>query len=807
MNIGWNHLSNPPVKKSDMLINYLKLAWRNLKKSKGFGVINITGLAIGMAVAMMIGLWIHDELTYNLVHKNHSRLAQVWIHQSFNDQTTSSPAISIPTAGTLRTDYGADFRQVSLASWNYEHLLAYGEKRIIMEGMYAEPILPGILMLDFLHGSPESALQEPAAILLSETLAQTLFGEEAPLGKVLKIDQLTDVQVTGVFRDLPFNSDFHEVKFLLPWSLYLTHHEWVKASQENWGNHSFQLFAELRENADMAQVSEKIKNVEKTHNPDGSPELFLHPMDRWHLYSEFRDGKNIGGRIQFVWLFGAIGLFVLLLACINFMNLSTARSEKRAKEVGVRKTVGSLRKHLVGQFLTESVLVSFLALAFSIGIVWLSLPWFNDLAGKQIELPFGRPGFVLLALGFALFTGLLAGSYPAFYLSSFRPIKVLKGVFRTGRYASVPRKVLVVVQFTVSVVLMIGTMIVFNQIEYAKNRPVGYDRSGLMQINANTELAGKYDVLHDDLLKTGAVYEMSQSSSPTTDIWSNQIGFSWEGMDPNSLPLFGIVGCSHEFGKSIGWDILQGRDFSREFSTDTAAFILNEAAVRLVGIEDIVGKTIRRNDRPGQVVGVVRDMVMESPFMPIKPTIFLIDYDWASVFNVKLTPGVPVQDALKQVETVFKRHAPANPFEFKFTDEEYDAKFRAEERVGKLARIFAVLAIFISCLGLFGLSAYVAERRTKEIGVRKVLGASVVNLWSLLSRDFIGLVVIACLLAVPLAWYYLSDWLSTYEYRIGLQWWVFVFAGLLALGITLLTVSFQSVKAALSNPVKSLRSE
>ncbi len=790
-----------------MLANYLKLAWRNLLKSKGFSFINISGLAIGMAVAMMIGLWIYDELTFNHFHKNHDRLAQLWIHQQFNENIGSGQAMSIPVANALRTDFSADFKNVSLGSWNFEHLLTYGDKKILNEGMYAEPMLPGMLMLDMKTGSLENALKDPGAILLSETLAKTLFGDEDPMNKVIRVDQKADALVTGVFRDLPYNSTFFPVKFFLPWSLYLTQEPWIRNSQEQWGNHSFQIFAEMADNAGMAQVSGKIVNVEKDHNKDGNPQLFLHPMDKWHLYSNFKDGKNIGGRIQFVWLFGIIGVFVLLLACINFMNLSTARSEKRAKEVGVRKTVGSLRKHLVGQFLTESILVAALALILSVGLVRLALPWFNELADKQIKIPFTNPVFILLALGFALITGLLAGSYPAFYLSSFRPIKILKGVFRTGRWAALPRKILVVVQFTVSIVLIIGTMIVFNQIQYAKNRPVGYDREGLLQFNVSTGLYGKYDVLRDDLLKTGAVYEMSQSSSPTTGIWSNQIGFDWEGKDPNTLPLFGIVACSHDFGKSVGWEVLQGRDFSRDFATDTAAFILNEAAVELTGLDNIVGKTIRKNDKPYQVIGVVKDMVMQSPYNPTVPTIFSIDYEWASIFNVKLTPGVPVQDALKKVETVFKKLDPDAPFDYKFADDEYDAKFRSEERIGKLARVFAILAIFISCLGLFGLSAYVAEQRTKEIGIRKVLGASLTNLWAMLSKDFIGLVFISCFVAVPVAWYYLSGWLASYTYRIGLQWWVFVMAGVLAVAVTLFTVSFQSIRAALANPARSLRSE
>lgn len=791
-----------------MLRNYLTIALRNLSKNKAYSFINIFGLAVGMAVAMLIGLWIYDELSFNKFHKNYDRLAQLYINQTFNENVGSSRAVSLPSAIEIKNKYATDFTDVVLASWNYGHLLVNGNKKISKEGMYAEPALPKMLSLKMLKGDYATALKEPASILLSETVAKTLFGEAEPMGKVIKIDAKNNVKVTGVFADLPYNSEFYRVNFYLPWSAYLADQGWVKESLQQWGNHSFQCFAQIGDHADMNTVSAKIRDVEKKHAAvSEKPEYFLHPMSKWHLYSDFKDGKNIGGGIQFVWLFGLIGVFVLLLACINFMNLSTARSEKRAKEVGVRKAVGSLRQQLVAQFMSESMLVVFFALIIALLIVLIALSSFNDLAGKEVSLPYANPVFWLMLICFSLITGLLSGSYPALYLSSFNPLSVLKGTFKVGRWAALPRQVLVVVQFTVSITLIIGTIIVFRQIQFAKNRPIGYDRSGLLQLSISPGLSGKYDPLRDDLLKSGAVYEMSQSSSPTTGVWSNQIGFEWEGKDPKTLPLFGIVACSHHFGKTIGWKILEGRDFSRDFSTDTSAFILNEAAVKLTGLKNIVGKTIRFNKKPMQVVGVVKDMVMESPYEPIKPTIFLVKYDWSNVITVKLMPNAPVEDALKKVEAVFKKYDSDSPFDFKFTDDEYDAKFRTEERVGKLARVFAVLAIFISCLGLFGLASFVAEQRIKEIGVRKVLGASVFNLWGLLSKDFVRLVFISFLVATPIAWYFLDSWLQQYDYHTTISWAIFVLSGLGATVITLLTVSYQAIRAALINPVKSLRSE
>ena len=530
-------------------------------------------------------------------------------------------------------------------------------------------------------------------------------------------------------------------------------------------------------------------------------------MDKWHLYSEFKDGINVGGRIQFVWLFGLIGIFVLLLACINFMNLSTARSERRSKEVGIRKAIGSMRGQLVGQFLTESFMITFLAMVFSIALVQVSLTAFNNLADKQLSLPVENPIFWLSLIGFTFITGLLAGSYPAFYLSSFEPINALKGKIKSGRYSALPRLFLVTLQFVVSVSLIIGTIVVFQQINHAKNRPIGYEREGIIQFSSNPETFGKQELLRTDFLATGVVEELAYSSSPITQIWSNQIGFNWEGLDPEALPIFGIVSCSHEFGKTIGWNILEGRDFSRDFSTDTSSLILNESGVALTGLTDIVGKTIVWNEAPYQVIGVVKDMIMESPWLPVKPTVFHMNPDWTSVFTMRLKKGIPIKDALATVQSTFEKHSPLTPFEFEFTDTEYESKFRSEERIGSLAKVFAFLTIFISCLGLFGLSTFIAEQKTKEIGIRKVLGASVTNLWAMQSKSFIILVLFACLIASPIAWYFLDGWLEQYEYRIELNLKVFVFASIMAMIVTLLTVSYQSVKAALANPIKSLRSE
>jgi putative ABC transport system permease protein len=531
-------------------------------------------------------------------------------------------------------------------------------------------------------------------------------------------------------------------------------------------------------------------------------------MSKWHLYADFKNGANVGGLITFVWLFGIIGAFVLLLACINFMNLSTARSEKRAKEVGIRKAIGSMRKQLILQFFSESLMVVFFAFALSLLWVQLMLPFFNEVAGKQMRVLWLNPWFWITGIVFSLITGLIAGSYPALYLSSFKPVKVLKGTFRVGRFASVPRKVLVVLQFSVSVILIIGTIIVFRQIKYSKDRPVGYSRNGLIEIKMNTpELADHYDALRNDLLKTGTIAEMSESSGSVTVQYGGTVDVSWKGQGNDQHPLLMSNYVTHDYGKTVGWQLVNGRDFSRDFVTDSSSILLNKSAVDIMGFKDPLNEFVKVHGREYKVIGVINDMIKESPFEPVKPSFFLLDYKNLNVINLRLAPQAGVNAALSKVENVFKRYDPASPFIYNFVDEEYADKFNNEERIGKLAGFFAILAIFISCLGIFGMASFMAEQRIKEIGVRKVLGASVLNLWGLLSKEFVVLIIISLLIAIPVAFYFMHNWLQNYEYRASISWWIFAAAGMGALVITLFTVSFQAVKAALANPVKSLRTE
>ncbi|MFA6084186.1 ABC transporter permease [Mucilaginibacter sp.] len=798
-----------------MIKNYLKVAWRNLLKNKAHTFINVTGLSVGMAVAILIGLWIWDELSYDKYHQNYDSVVQVMQHQTINGDTHSQTAMPIPLGNMLRSDYKGDFKYVTLSSWTFGHIVAYGDKKLLTQGNYIQPEAPEMLSLKMLKGT-RSGLNDPSSIMLSATLAKSLFGDVDPLFKVIKLNNKNSVKVTGVYEDMPRNTTFHEVSLLAPWDLYLSNEDWLKRASTQWGNNSFQIFAMLNSKADIDKVNSRIRNLKlKNITAQGdkvgasfNPQVFLHPMAKWHLYSEFKQGVNTGGEIQFVWMFGIIGVFVLLLACINFMNLSTARSEKRAKEVGIRKTVGSLRSQIITQFFSESLMITIFAFFLSLVVVALILPWFNQVADKQMSVLWFNPMFWILGIAFSILTGVIAGSYPAFYLSSFQPVKVLKGTFKAGKYAALPRRILVVLQFTVSVTLIIGTIIVFRQVQFTKNRAVGYERTGLLEVHMKTDdIHKKFSAVRNDLLQSGAIAEMAESGSPLTSVYSNNSGYNWRGKLPGLQDDFAYVPVTPEFGKTAGWKLIAGRDFEKGNKADSSAIILNEASVKFMGFKNPVGEIIDNDGYKLHVIGVVRDMVMSSPYEPVKTTLFASQSGSSGIIDIRLNPKKSTRESLTKIEAVFKQYDPGSPFDYKFSDDEYNKKFATEERIGKLAGFFTLLAIFISCMGLFGMASFMAEQRTKEIGVRKVLGASIFSLWRLMSTDFVLLVGISLLVAIPTAYYFMHGWLQNYKYRADLSWWIFGLTAVAAIVITLLTVSYQSIKAALMNPVKSLKTE
>ena len=794
-----------------MFKHYLKIAWRNLLRNRASSFINISGLAIGIAVAIMIGLWIYDEISFDKNFVNYNRIAKVVQNVTNNGEVQTWNNIPYPLAEELRKKYGSDFKQVILAASTGDHILSYEEKKLTKSGGFFEHGAPEMFTLKMLRGDHNS-LNDPSSLLLSASAAKAYFGNEDPINKAMKIDNQLTAKVAGVYEDFPRNSTFADLSFMSTWELLYNNTDWIKTIEDPWRPNAFVLYVQLNENADISKVSLRIKDAKlnkvNAQLAKKKPALFLQPMSKWHLYSEYKNGFNTGGAIQYVWMFGIIGLFVLLLACINFMNLSTAQSGNRAKEVGIRKTVGSLRKQLVLQFLTESLLTTVFAFLLSLLIVQFTLPFFNQVSDKKMSILWTNPVFWLLGIGFTILTGLIAGSYPSFYLSSFIPVKVLKGTFKAGRFATLPRKALVVLQFSVSVTLIIGTIIVYRQIQFAKDRPVGYNRNGIISIPLMTgAIHDHFDAIKNELIQTGTVVSMAESGSPTTGIWNSSSGFSWKGKDPNQSIDFGNVSASLGYGQTIGWKTKEGRDFSKDFSTDSSSMILNEAAVHFMGLKNPVGETITWWGKPYTVIGVVNDMVMESPYNEARPVIFNLSNEGGNVALLKINPLISTKMALGKIEPVFKKFNPEQPFEYKFADEEYAQKFGNEERIGKLAGFFAILAIVICCLGLFGLTSFVAEQRRKEIGVRKVLGATVLNVWNLLSKDFVRLVLISLILSIPVSYYFMYKWLQNYQYRTNISWLVFVIAAVGAIAITIITVSYQAIKAAIANPVKSLRTE
>jgi putative ABC transport system permease protein len=803
---GYRYLNN-----YGMIKSYLKIGWRNLVKNKGYSFINIGGLAMGMSVALLIGLWVYDELSFDKQNPNYDRVAQVLQHVNGNGTKDTWWGEPYPLAEELRTKYGSDFKRIAQAIQWGEHMVSYNDKVWKESGMYIEKGGAEIIGTSMKEGVAN--FNDPASILISSSVTAALFGNDDPLNKLIKIDNMPLVKVVGVYNDFPTNSRFANLNFIASVEFLYNNDGGLRNMDDPWRPNFTTLLVELHENnKDFAGLSEKIKFAKQRklapHLATQKPELFLHPLKDWHLYSEFRNGENVGGGIQYVWIFGSIGVFVLLLACINFMNLSTARYEKRAKEVGIRKAIGSVNSQLVIQFLSESFLTVLLAFFFSLAITQLTLPLFNVLADKHVEVLWNEPFFWLLSVGFVVLTSLVAGSYPAFYLSSFKAVKVLKGTFKAGRFAMMPRQVLVTVQFTVSIALMIGTIIIYQQIKYAANRPIGYSRESLVSIvTRNPTIHDHFEAVKNELIQSGAVADLAEAGNAPTNIWYTTSGLSWPGKDPNSFNDFGVSYGTPEYGKVVGWQIKEGRDFSYEFKSDSSSLILNEAAINYMGLKSPIGQRVTWFDQPYTIIGVVKNMIMESPYQEIRPIIYGCLNGSGDLVMAKLNPSVGAKESLNKIEQTFKKYNPTYPFEYKFADEEYGQKFGIEDRVGKLVSVFSMLAIFISCLGLFGLASFVAEQRTKEIGVRKVLGASIYNLWRMLSKDFVMLVIISILIATPIAYYFMDSWLTKYPYHTSINWWVFVVSGLSALVITLLTVSYQSIKAAVANPVESLRSE
>ena len=782
-----------------MFRSWLTTAWRYSLNSRLYTLLNLSGLAAGAAVSLLITLWVRDELTFNTIHQNYDRIAQVMDNQPADGGITTSELLPIPLAAELRKRQ--DFSRVALYWPDFRHILTAGEKSIAQPGSWVQPDLPDMLTLPMVRGTRD-ALRDRSNVLIAQSLATSLFGKADPINQIVRVDNTIQVKVGGVFEDLPANSTFHNVRIFLSLDKAIDEMAWLKDYSSDWTSHGWKLYVQLNDHADLATVNRNIASLMTTHTKVSGETIFLHPMRSWHLYGVFVNGMAAGGRIGVVRLFAGIGAFVLLLACINFMNIATARSQRRAKEVGVRKVSGSLRYQLIAQFLSEALIMTTLASIFALGIVQLSLSFFNELAGKRLTIPWTDPLFAILTLAFIAVTALLAGGYPAFFLSGFSPIR---GFVRgTGLY----RKVLVVVQFTVSTSLVIATLLIGRQIDYARDRPIGFSRDGLLNIGKNTSnlYDAQFNALRDDLLRTRVVTNMAEASVAATESPEAGRGVSWQGLDTTSQPSFTGVLITADYGHTMGWELIAGRDFLPTYATDSDKAIINQSAAMLMGFAQPLGKPIKAYGGRYTIIGIVKDMVIASPFQRVRPGLFLLAPDKSlNDIILRLQPTIPMRPALTAIEKVFRKYNPASPFDYRFVDSDYAQKFADEERIDGLARAFTILAIFISALGLFGLAAYTAERRAKEIGIRKVLGASVQGLAGLLSKEFLQLVAISCLIAFPIAWWAMKGWLDGYEYRTSIQWWVFAVAGVLALAVALMTVSFQAIRVAMANPDRSLR--
>lgn len=789
-----------------MLKNYFKIALRNLRRNAGFSFINIFGLSIGMASAMLILLWIKNEVSFDNFHEKRDRIYEAWNRAEFSGDLQCWNTTPKVLARTLENDI-PEVESAVRVDWTSNYLFSIGEKRITERGNIVDSNFLQVFTFPLLKGDPKTALNDLHSIVITEKFSKKLFGDDyqAAMGKVVKIDNKENFTVTGIAKDLPLNSRF-DFEYLIPWAYKRS----VGDDDVFWGNNSTRTYVLLKPNVSFAAAQQKIRPIKQKYEKDEPKwEMFLYPMSKWQLYSSFTNGKEDGkGRIEFIRLFAIIAVFILLIACINFMNLSTARSEKRAKEVGIRKVVGAQKGTLISQFIGESIFLAFLAGVIGVLLVQLTLPAFGKLIDKELQIEYGNIYFWLETIGFILFTGLLAGSYPAFFLSSFQPVTVLKGTFKKAHALINPRKVLVVLQFTFAITLIICTIIVKQHIDHARNRDTGYDKKNLVYHLFTGDIEKNYLLIRNDLLSSGVAVAVTKTSAPPTQSWSDGWGQEWEGKDPNDKTDFFRYNQDEGLGKTAGLTFVKGRDFDlKQYPTDSTAMIINESALKVMRFKDPIGKIVKDNGTEWHIVGVIKDFILTSPYQPTKPMLIAGAKAWFQTILIKLNPHSPTDQNLKKAEAIFKRYNPEYPFDFKFVDEEYARKFEDEKRTGILAALFAGLTIFISCLGLFGLATYMAENRIKEIGVRKVLGASVTNITTLMSKDFVVLVLISLVIASPLAWYFMNRFLENYPYHDTISIWVFVLAGVVSIMIALLTVSYQSIKAALANPVKSLRTE
>jgi putative ABC transport system permease protein len=793
-----------------MLKNYLKITFRNIRKNKGYSFINISGLAIGMACCFLILIWVKDELSFDRFHANANAIYRVTEHQYDSSGDYFPVAVTPwPLAEALKTDFPeiTESARLRIVSGG---LISYKDKKFYENDFVAvDPSFLKMFSFPLIEGDLSTALTEPHTILITKETAARYFGEEDPLGKVLTFHNRYDFKVTGVLEDVPHNSHI-KFDFLVPFASTLRDFGWT----DSWDTNNYTTYVQLVDNASLQRISEKISTYLKKNNPQTGTKLILQPLTDIHLRSDY--AIDLYGSTEdkaiYVYAFSAIALFVLLIACINFMNLSTARSEKRSKEVGLRKVVGASRHNIIAQFYGESLLMTFMAFFAALFLVYLLLPAFNNVSGKQLTFDsLKEPVFMLGLLGIMLATGLASGSYPAVVQSSFKPVDSIKGLGlrispKSGK--STLRRTLVVIQFTLSIILIVGTLIVYKQIRFMMNKNLGYEKDSIVYFIKRANLRTQYDAFKSELLRESNIIGVTSSSDvPTYSVHSTG-GFYWEGKNPETHFLIHQFSVDHDYIKTFNMHIIAGRDFSREFPADasTQSFIVNETAVKAMGLENPVGTKFQLYDNKGQIVGVVEDFHFKSLQKAIEPLVLRIEPDRDSYVFVKFR-SEHMQEALASIRTVYDSFNPQFPLEYSFLDESVNQLYDSEQKTNKIFNYFTLFAIFISCLGLYGLAAYMAQQRTKEIGIRKVLGASIMNIMAGLSKEFILLVCLANAIAWPVAYYFMHKWLQHFATKTDLSAWIFIISGLAALFIALLTISYQSIRAATAHPAESLRYE
>lgn len=785
-----------------MIRNFFIIAWRNIWKNKVFSFINIAGLGIGMACTIMIFLWVQHEKNWNKTQANYKQVYQGFSTRNFNGELTTGSDLMFPLPKAAKENF-PEVEGSTLVSYGENTLFTTGDKKIKRPTITVTSDFFDVFSYDFIHGDP-SAIKEPDGIILTESTAKAIFNNTDVVGKILELNRHRTVTVRGVIKDITPSSTLL-FDAIIPFNLNA---DWIKQSLNDWVNCNNRTFYKVKEGANIAQLEQKFLNLIKQKSPSENPttrgSLLLQPMSKWRLYEEFRDGKNTGGRIQYVNLFTWIAIIILIIACVNFMNLSTARSEKRAREVGIRKTLGSEKKQLLLQFLCESLLMTIFAFVFAACIIYVGLPPFNRLLRQEIPVPFAQAQFWFYTIGIIIVTGLIAGSYPAFYLSAMKPVKVLKGSFLPGKRALLPRRILVTAQFAVSIILISATLIIYQQIKHVQNRDLGYDTNNLIMVTANNDAAKNYEVLKNNLMASGLIEAVNVTSLPVSDIFGFTSGVRWVGAPEDPNLVIGFLGTGENFTNIMKAKMIEGRDFK---SGDSNVVMLNKESIRLMKLKNPVGSTITWAGRERRITGIIDDLIMTSPFALPIPLMISYEPNWVGSINIRVKEGADIKKAVALIESNYKKYIPEYPFEYKFADSTFNDKFANEQLIARLAFLFASLAIFICCLGLFGLVSFSIERRTKEIGIRKILGASVQSLLTLMSKEFFVLVLISFAIAIPIAWWLMSEWLSNFSYRINMGIGIFFLVGCITLLICMITVGLNAFKTATSNPVKSLRTE